>query len=148
MKEAQITPKMQRRFKVTTKAHPTRAVATNQLQQQFAVSTPHTHWVSDITYLWTEEGWLYLAVVIDLFSRCVVGGSLHHRLTTELVLNAVKMACFRRKIHKGLILHSDRGCQYTAHIYQQLLAEQEIICSMSGRGSVLITQLPKVFFIV
>jgi putative transposase len=146
MQEAGLKPKMQKRFKVTTRTDVSKQAAANQLRQEFSASNPNSRWVSDISYFWTDEGWLYLAVVIDLYSRCVVGWSLHHRLTTEIVLHAVKMACFRRKIPWGLILHSDRGVQYTSRNYQILLKEKGISCSMSGTGNCFDNAVAESFF--
>lgn len=146
MQEAQLKPKMRKRFKVTTKSDATKQAAPNQLKQQFNVAKPNTHWVSDISYFWTDEGWLYLAVIIDLYSRCVVGWSLHHRLTADIVMNALIMACFRRKISLGLILHSDRGTQYMCNDFQLLLAEKGISCSMSGKGNCFDNAVAESFF--
>ena len=87
-----------------------------------------------MTYLWTEEGWLYLAVIIDLFSRQVVGWSMSERMTADLVCDALRMAIFRRKRPKGVIVHSDRGSQYCSHVYRQLLQQHELLGSMSAKG--------------
>ncbi len=146
MHEAKIQPKMRKLFKITTKSNPSKLPAPNQLQQQFNVASPNSHWVSDVTYVWTDEGWLYLAVAIDLYSRKVVGWSLSHRLTADLVINAIKMACFRRRIAPGLILHSDRGSQYTSLDYQKLLSEKGISCSMSGTGNCFDNAVAESFF--
>jgi transposase InsO family protein len=85
-------------------------------------------------YIWTDEGWLYLAVVMDLYSRMVVGWSLSERMTSKLVIDALQMAIWRRKKPRGVIIHSDRGSQYCSHKYQKLLADNGFICSMSKRG--------------
>jgi putative transposase len=146
MQETGLKPKMRKRFKITTKSDVTKQSAPNLLKQQFKVANPNTHWVSDISYFWTDEGWLYLAVIIDLYSRCVVGWSLHHCLTVDIVINAVKMACFRRKIPLGLILHSDRGVQYTCNNFQSLLKEKSISCSTSGKGNCFDNAVAESFF--
>ena len=126
--------KAARKFKATTNSNHKLPVAPNLLQQNFAASKPNEKWVSDITYVWTEEGWLYLAVVMDLYSRMVVGWSMSERMTTKLVIDALQMAIWRRDRPRGVIIHSDRGSQYCSHEYQRLLAENSFICSMSKRG--------------
>lgn len=110
-------------------------VAPNVLEQQFSVPAPNTHWVTDITYLRTYEGFLYLAVVLDLYSRQVVGWSMQSRMHDDLVLQALLMAVWRRKPQPGLILHSDQGSQYTGHQWQAFLKAHGIVCSMSRRGN-------------
>ena len=135
MKEAGITVKRKKRFKVTTDSrHPYR-IAPNILAREFDVDRPNRVWGSDITYLWTQEGWLYLAVVVDLFSRKVVGWSLSHRMTAELAINALNMAIGVNKPGKGVIHHSDRGSQYACHDYQKLLSKNGFVCSMSRKGN-------------
>jgi transposase InsO family protein len=126
--------KAARKFKATTNSNHKLPVAPNLLQQDFSSSKPNEKWVSDITYVWTEEGWLYLAVVMDLYSRMIVGWSISERMTTKLVIDALQMAIWRRKMPRGVIIHSDRGSQYCSHDYQRLLAENGFICSMSKRG--------------
>jgi putative transposase len=126
--------KAARKFKATTNSNHKLPVAPNLLQQNFSASKPNEKWVSDITYVWTEEGWLYLAVVMDLYSRMVVGWSMSERMTSKLVIDALQMAIWRRKKPHGVIIHSDRGSQYCSHEYQKLLADNGFICSMSKRG--------------
>ena len=109
-------------------------MAPNLLDRQFDIETPNTAWGGDITYLWTDEGWLYLAVIIDLFSRRVVGWSLSSRMKVDLVRDALLMAIWRRKPGGGLIHHSDRGSQYACHDYQNILQEHGMIPSMSRKG--------------
>lgn len=123
-----------KKFKATTNSNHSLPVAPNLLQQNFLAHRPNEKWVSDITYVWTEEGWLYLAVVMDLYSRKVVGWALSERMTKQLVIDALNMAVWSRKPPRGLILHSDRGSQYCSHEYQKLLILHGIICSMSKRG--------------
>ena len=107
----------------------------NVLARRFAVLAPNTVWVTDITYLWTVEGWLYLAVILDLFSRRVVGWSLSERLERQLAVDALEMALAERHPAGGLLHHSDRGSQYASQQYQQLLARHGLVCSMSRRGN-------------
>lgn len=123
-----------KKFKATTNSNHQLPVAPNLLQQNFSAHRPNEKWVSDITYIWTEEGWLYLAVVMDLCSRKVVGWALCERMTKQLVIDALQMAIWNRKPPRGLILHSDRGSQYCSHNYQKLLTLHGIVCSMSKRG--------------
>ena len=123
-----------RKFKATTNSNHHLPVAPNLLEQNFEANKPNKKFVSDITYIWTDEGWLYLAVVMDLYSRMVVGWALSERMTASLVCNALQMAIWRRKRPQGVIVHSDRGSQYCSHDYQKLLADNNLICSMSKRG--------------
>ncbi len=123
-----------RRYRLTTDSAHAFPVAANVLNRQFAVSKPDRVWAADITYLWTAEGWLYLAVVLDLSSRRVVGWSLGRRLETGLVRSALERALDTRRPATGLVHHSDRGSQYASRDYQGLLAARGIVCSMSRRG--------------
>lgn len=123
-----------KKYKATTNSNHALPVAPNLLEQNFRATKPNQKWVSDITYIWTEEGWLYLAVMMDLYSRKVIGWALSERMTTQLVIDALQMALWRRKMPRGVIVHSDRGSQYCAHAYQALLVEHGLICSMSKRG--------------
>jgi transposase InsO family protein len=129
----QARPK--RRFRCTTKAAEARPVAENLLGRNFEVSRANVVWVSDITYIATSEGWLYLAVILDLSSRRVVGWSMSSRLTTDLVLRAFWMAVLSRKPPKGLMFHSDRGSQYTSKAFCRALERQRMIQSMSRKGN-------------
>lgn len=124
-----------RRFRVTTAANPNHGVVGNELARDFTASRPNQRWVTDITYVWTGEGWCYLAVILDLFSRAVVGWALDASLTTTLPLAALDMAIRRRRPGPGLLHHSDRGCQYTSHDYRDALAELGITVSMSRKGN-------------
>jgi transposase InsO family protein len=135
MKKAGLSVKWPKKFKKTTDSHHQLPVAPNRLNQQFQVDQPDSIWCGDITYLWTQEGWLYLAVMIDLYSRKVVGWALDSQLKTSLVLEALRMGYWRRKPAKGLIHHSDRGSQYAAHDYQQQLKTFGMIPSMSDKGN-------------
>ena len=129
-----LRAKAARKYKATTNSNHKLPVAPNLLQQDFTASAPNQKWVSDITYIATDEGWLYLAVVLDLYSRLVLGWSMSGRMTTDLVSAALTMALWRRKMPKGVIVHSDRGSQYCSAAYQRLLQNNQLVCSMSRRG--------------
>lgn len=135
MQKNGIKAKHKRRFKVTTDSKHNLPFAPNLLERNFTPDAPNQVWTSDITYLWTDEGWLYLAIVLDLFSREVVGWSLKPRMTADIVTDALTMAWFRRKPAPGLIHHSDRGRQYTSNVFQAKLKEYGMICSMSRKGN-------------
>jgi putative transposase len=111
------------------------AVAANILDRQFVAERPNQKWIADFTYIWTAEGWLYVAAVIDLFSRRVVGWSMKAEMTAQLVADALMMAIWRRGRPKALLHHSDRGSQYTSEQFQRLLADQGVDCSMSRSGN-------------
>lgn len=117
------------------KAGTVSVLAPNRLQQQFDVDRPNEAWVSDITHIRTHEGWLYLAVVIDLYSRRVVGWSMHSRIRRDLVLNALLMAVWRRKPARTVTVHSDQGSQYTSHDWLAFLDDNNLRASMSRRGN-------------
>lgn len=123
-----------RRFKATTNSKHNLPVAPNLLEQDFTATQANEKWVQDITYLWTEQGWLYLAVVIDLYSRQVIGWAMSERMKATLVCDALSMALFRRGMPSGVIVHSDRGSQYCSTAFQQLLIKHRLLCSMSRRG--------------
>ena len=124
-----------RRYKVTTDSKHNLPVAPNLLDRNFTPSAPNQIWTSDITYLWTDEGWLYLAIVLDLFNREVVGWSLKPRMTADLVTDALTMAWFRRKPAVGLMHHSDRGSPYASQPFQNMLKEYGMAGSMSRKGN-------------
>lgn len=130
-----IRARAKRKFKATTDSNHSLPVAPHLLERQFTVSAPNQAWTSDITYVATEEGWLYLAVVIDLFSRQVVGWSMKPHMKTALVTDALRMAWFRRHPEAGLIFHSDRGCQYCSHEFQAALKAYGMQSSMSRKGN-------------
>jgi len=134
MRHNGISAKRRRQFRVTTNSKHNYPVAPNLLNRQFDVSTPNAVWVSDITYIWTTEGWLYLAGVVDLHSRMVVGWSMNHRITEQLTLDALNHAIICRQPSQGLLHHSDRGSQYASDNYQKLLRTNRITCSMSRKG--------------
>ncbi|RUO24717.1 IS3 family transposase [Aliidiomarina sanyensis] len=130
-----FVPKAARKFKVTTDSKHNQPVAPNLLEQDFTASAPNQKWVGDITYLFTSEGWLYLAVIIDLYSRSVVGWSMSNRMTATLVCDALKMALFRRGFPEGIIVHSDRGSQYCSSDYRDLIKKHRLTQSMSRKGN-------------
>lgn len=134
MKKANVSVKRRKKFKKTTDSKHNLPIAPNLLKREFEVQQPNTVWCADITYLWTMQGWLYLAVVIDLYSRKIVGWAISNHMRSSLVEQALKMAYWHRKPGKGLIHHSDRGSQYAGIEYQKLLKSYGMICSMSRKG--------------
>ena len=134
MKLSGVQVKRRKKFKATTNSNHGLPVSQNLLARDFTVSAPDRVYVGDITYIWTIEGWLYLAVVIDLFSRRVVGWAIDKCMTRQLVIDALVMAIWRRKPCPGLIFHSDRGSQYCSHDFQNMLKQHQIVSSMSRKG--------------
>ena len=126
---------MSKGFKQTTKSDPSARVAPNVLAQDFHAAGPNQTWVSDITYIRTGEGWLYLCMVMDLFSRQVIGWAMESYLTQALVQQAFTMACHHTQPGRGVIVHSDRGSQYTCQTFRVLLKKKGFIQSMSGTGN-------------
>jgi transposase InsO family protein len=135
MREAHLACKTQRKFKATTNSKHNLPVAENHLDRQFTVDNPNQVYAGDITYIHTREGWLYLAVVIDLFSRQVVGWSMSEHMRTKLVNDALLMAVWKRKPGKGVLWHTDRGSQYASESHRALLKEHGIRQSMSRKGN-------------
>lgn len=135
MRRQGLRARAARKFKATTNSNHNLPVAPNVLQQDFTATAPNEKYVGDITYLWTEEGWLYLAVVIDLYSRLVVGWAMSERMTAQLVCDALTMALWRRQMPTGVIVHTDRGSQYCSGDYQKLIKDHQLICSMSAKGN-------------
>ena len=137
MKLHGIRAKGRRRFKVTTDSNHDLPIAPNLLDRQFTVAQPDKGWAGDITYIATDEGWLFLAVVIDLFSRQVIGWSLRPDMTRDIVIGALRMAWFKRHPSKqaDLIFHSERGSQYASKDFRDVLTEYGITPSMSRRGN-------------
>ena len=135
MRENDIRARHKRRYKVTTDSRHGLPVAPNLLDRNFTPAAPNRVWTSDITYLWTDEGWLYLAIVLDLFNREVVGWSLKPRMTADLVTDALTMAWFRKRPTAGLLHHSDRGSQYASDAFQKKLKDYGMNCSMSRKGN-------------
>ena len=135
MRENDIRARHKRRYRATTDSKHALPIATNLLDRSFTPAAPNQTWTADITYIQTGEGWLYLAVVIDLFNREVVGWSIKPRMTTDIVIDALSMAWFRRKPAPGLMHHSDRGSQYASHAFQARLKAYGMVCSMSRKGN-------------
>ena len=134
MKEAGVSVRQRKKYKVTTNSNHKQPVFENLVKRDFEVSQPDRVYAGDVTYIWTQEGWLYLAVVIDLFSRRVVGWSMNSRMKAGLVCDALRMAIWRRRPDEGLIHHSDRGSQYASRDFRTLLKVHGIKGSMSRKG--------------
>lgn len=134
MREAGLRSKTVKRFKVTTQSKHTLPVAENLLQRDFTALAPTKAWVSDITYLWTRQGWLYLCVILDLWDRKVVGWNISEGLGSELVVEALRRAVVRRKPGEGLVFHSDRGVQYCSEVFRAELRCHSMMQSMSRKG--------------
>lgn len=135
MRLRSLRAKQTKRFRSTTKRNQAHAVASNLLQRNFETQRPNQKWLADITYIPTQEGWLYLAIVLDLFSRRIVGWAMSEHMTDKLTLAALRMALLLRQPGLGLLHHSDQGSQYTSHAYQALLQDWNIQVSMNGVGS-------------
>ena len=138
MEEQGLASRTKRKFKATTNSDHSKPVAPNLLNREFDVKRPDTVYAGDITYIPTDEGWLYVAVLIDLYSRAVVGWAMSERMTAPLVNDALMMALWKRKPAPGLMVHSDRGSQYASDLYQGTIKRNGFICSMSRRGNCLL----------
>lgn len=147
MQEAGVAVKRgKKRGPVTTDSRHGYGVAPNVLARHFNVVQPNQAWAGDITYIWTAEGWLYLSVLLDLYSRRVVGWAMSSQIDTSLVEDALQMALGRRQPSTGLVHHTDRGSQYASHAYRELLERHGIVCSMSGKGECLDNAVAERFF--
>ena len=146
MKNNGVKARIKRKFKQTTVSCHDNPVAPNLLDQKFDSDAPDKVYAADITFIWTTEGWLYLAIVLDLFSRMVIGWTVSSRITNDLVADALNKAISSRKPKKGLIVHSDRGSQYTGYEYRKLLAKHGFIQSMSGAGNCYDNAVAESFF--
>jgi len=135
-----------KKFKVTTDSEHTKPTYENILNRDFTTTTINQKWCSDISYVKTDEGWMYLAVVIDLYSRAVIGWSMESRMTKELVCSALIMALFKRKFPVGVIVHSDRGSQYCSDKYRKLIKDNKLIGSMSRKGNCWDNAIAESFF--
>ena len=135
MRETRLKGCPKRRFQVTTQRDPSHPVAANLLEQDFTAEGPNQRWASDITYISTQQGWLFLAVVMDLYSRRIVGWSMSRWMSRHLVIDALNMAIDQRQPDGVLIHHSDRGAQYTSDDFRAELEKHGIQCSMSARGN-------------
>ncbi|GEO16978.1 transposase [Microvirga aerophila] len=146
MRENGLKARQKRRFKRTTDGHHGLPVAPNLLKQDFSAARPNRKWAADISYVWTSEGWLYLAVVLDLFARRVVGWAVSDRLHKELALEALRIALAIRRPSEGLTHHADRGSQYCSLEYQVELRKHGIRISMSGKGTCFDNAVVETFF--
>lgn len=135
LQELGLFSRTKRKFVVTTDSQHAQPVAENLLDRDFTAARPNQKWLTDITYIPTREGWLYLAAVLDVFSRRIVGWSMSERIDTELVTSALQMATTQRSPQPGLLHHSDRGVQYASDAYQQILSDLGVVCSMSRKGN-------------
>ena len=135
MQHLGLRAKAKKKFKVTTDSKHSLPVAPNLLDRNFNAAAPNQKWVGDISYVWTDEGWMYLAIVIDLYSRAVIGWSMQSTMSRQLVCDALMMALWRRGFPRGVLFHSDRGSQYCSHDYQKMLKVYGLICSMSRKGN-------------
>lgn len=135
MQHLKLRAKTKKKFRITTNSSHQLAVYQNLLNRDFKAQKPNQKWVGDISYLPTNEGWMYLAVVIDLYSRAVIGWSMQEHMSSDLVCDALKMALWNRQFPKGVLFHSDRGVQYCSFEYQKLLRQHQFISSMSRKGN-------------
>jgi putative transposase len=146
MQLAGLCSKIRRKFKCTTRRCKDQDASPNLLQQNFTTDRPNRVWVSDITYVWTEEGWLYLTTVVDICSRKVIGHAITDHLRAEAVIQALEMALSRRAIAGGLVFHSDRGKQYADHRVRKILSDNKITQSMSSTGNCYDNAMAESFF--
>jgi putative transposase len=135
MRRYGIIAKTKRRFRVTTHCNHRLPVADNLLNRRFATDGPNKVWLSDITYIWTQEGWLYLSVVLDLYNRQVIGWSMDERLTQDLAITALQQALGKRRPDSGAMFHSDRGSQYAGYAFRRVLTQYNLSQSMSSTGN-------------
>jgi transposase InsO family protein len=135
MRSLELKALAKRKWKATTDSKHILPVAENILNRDWSTTGPNQKWVTDVTYVWTQEGWLYLATVMDLYSRAIIGWALHSSLKTALISEALQKALWNRKFPKGVLVHSDRGSQYCSDEYQKLLKKNGLICSMSRKGN-------------
>ena len=135
MKAARLCYRHAKRYKCTTQSKHAHPIAPNLLEQNFTVSKPNKAWTSDMTYIPTKQGWQYLATVIDLYSRKIIGWSIQPHMKTTLVKDALNMALLHRRTNGHTIIHSDRGVRYASSSYQELLRKHKLQCSMSGKGN-------------
>jgi transposase InsO family protein len=146
MKHLGLRAKAKKKFKVTTDSKHNLPVAPNLLNRDFIATAPNQKWVGDISYVWTDEGWMYLAVIIDIYSRAVIGWSIQPTMSRQLVCDALMMAVWRRKFPRGVIFHSDRDSQYCSNDYQKMLKLYGFICSMSRKGNCWDNAIAESFF--
>jgi len=135
MSEMGIQAVAKKKYKATTDSAHSKPVAENLLDRDFTPDSPNTSWVTDITYIWTQEGWLYLATIMGLYSRKIIGWSPRERLTKDLVIGALDMALKQRNLSADLLIHSDWGSQYASELYQLLLKKHGLLCFMSCKDN-------------
>ena len=146
MRENGIRVERSKKYKATTDSNHTFSIAPNLLSRDFHADAPNQKWAGDISYVWTREGWLYLAVILDLHSRRVIGWAVSNRMKRDLAIRALKMAVALRQPPKGCIHHTDRGSQYCSHDYQKLLRQHGFQVSMSGKGNCYDNSAVETFF--
>ena len=146
MRENGIWVERSKKYKVTTDSNHSFNIAPNLLNRDFHADQPNQKWAGDISYVWTREGWLYLAVILDLHSRRVIGSSVSNQMKRDLAIRALKMAVALRQPPKGCIHHTDRGSQYCSHNYQKLLRQHGFRVSMSGKGNCYDNSAVEAFF--
>lgn len=146
MKNLGLRAKAKKKFKMTTDSSHNLPVAENLLNRNFTATGPNQKWCGDISYVWTDEGWMYLAVVIDLYSRAIIGWSIQPTMSRHLVCDALMMALWRRGFPRGVLFHSDRGSQYCSYAFQKLLKAYGFICSMSRKGNCWDNAIAESFF--
>ena len=146
MRSHGMVSRTKRKFKLITHSRHKRPVAENLLKRDFTALAPNTKWSSDITYIWTTEGWLYLAVFLDIFTRCIVGWSMSHRMTDDLVAHAFQGAWQRYRPSAGLVVHSDRGSQYCSKAFRQRLLQHGCHQSMCATGNCFDNAITESFF--
>jgi transposase InsO family protein len=146
MEENDIRAKTKKRFKVTTNSAKTKHAAPNLVQQDFSAARPNQLWTSDMTYIWTREGWLYLAIILDVFARRVVGYAMSARLSASLVTSALEQALTHRQPPADVVLHSDRGSQYASEEVRSMIIAHRLVQSMSGKGNCYDNAITESFF--
>jgi transposase InsO family protein len=146
MNKLKLKAKNKRKFKATTDSNHNLPIYENIINRDFTATAINQKWFSDISYIETNEGWLYLAVIIDVYSRAIIGWSMSENIDKKLVCNALTMALWRRQFPKGVILHSDRGSQYCSKEYQNMLKNNQFICSMSRKGNCWDNAIAETFF--
>jgi putative transposase len=146
MQKKDIRAKTKKRFKVTTNSAKTKNAAPNLVQQHFSAARPNQLWTSDMTYIWTREGWLYLAIILDVFARRIVGYAMSARLSASLVTTALEQALTHRQPPADTVLHSDRGSQYASEELRSMITAHRLVQSMSGKGNCYDNAITETFF--
>jgi transposase InsO family protein len=146
MEEKNIRAKTKKRFKVTTNSTKTKNASPNHVQQDFSAARPNQLWTSDITYIWTREGWLYLAIILDVFARRIVGYAMGARISASLVTSALQQALIHRQPPADVVLHSDRGSQYASEEVRTMITAHHLVQSMSGKGNCYDNAITETFF--